>query len=256
MENLFQRFSNPPSFNIQKILKFNDVKPSTQRHLKNVYTTLFAGVVAAAFGAYIHLMFHVGGLLTCIATAFTLGYLGTTRNENIYDNAVFQKRLGIFLGFCALKGMSIGSLVESSLYLDPAIPLIAFIGTVIVFGCFSFSALVAKRRSYLYISGFLSSAMSLMFFMSLANIFFQSSAMYNVQIYVGLVLFSGYVIVDTQMIVEKAENGEKDYLWHAAELFTDFVAIFIRILIILMRNARRNGGRRRDEDDRRRRNRW
>ena len=254
MENLFQRFSNPPSFNIQKILKFNDVKPATQRHLKNVYLTLFAGVLTAAFGSYLHLMFHMGGMITCIATAFTLGYLGTTRNENIHDNAVFQKRVGIFLGFCALKGMSIGSIVESSLYLDPAIPLIAFVGTVVVFACFSLSALLAKRRSYLYISGFLSSAMSLMFWMSLANMWFRSAAMYNLQIYGGLLLFSGYVIVDTQMIVEKAENGERDYLWHAAELFTDFVALFVRILIILMRNAQ-NGRKRRDED-RRRRNRW
>ena len=252
MENLFQRFSNPPSFNIQKILKFNDVKPATQRHLKNVYLTLVAGVLTAAFGSYLHLMFHMGGMMTCIATAFTLGYLGTTRNENIHDNAVFQKRVGIFLGFCALKGMSIGSIVESSLYLDPAIPLIAFVGTVVVFACFSLSALLAKRRSYLYISGFLSSAMSLMFWMSLANMWFRSAACTTSK-YTVAYLFSGYVIVDTQMIVEKAENGERDYLWHAAELFTDFVALFVRILIILMRNAR-NG--RKGEEDRRRRNRW
>ena len=166
-----------------------------------------------------------------------------TRNENIHDNAVFQKKSRYISRLLRAKGNEHREYRRVILVFGSSNTLIAFVGTVVVFACFSLSALLAKRRSYLYISGFLSSAMSLMFWMSLANMWFRSAAMYNLQIYGGLLLFSGYVIVDTQMIVEKAENGERDYLWHAAELFTDFVALFVRILIILMRNAQ-NGRKR------------
>ena len=89
--------------------------------------------------------------------------------RNIHDNAVFQKKSRHISRLLRAEGYEHRLLSRVIPVLDPVIPLIAFVGTV-VFACFSLiSALLAKRRSYLYISGFLSSAMSLMFWMSLSN---------------------------------------------------------------------------------------
>lgn len=52
-----------------------------------------------------------------------------------------------------------------------------------------------------------------------------------------------YVIYDTQMIVEKASLGNRDFVWHAVMLFIDFIGILIRVCIILLRS--RIGSRRR-----------
>lgn len=47
-------------------------------------------------------------------------------------------------------------------------------------------------------------------------------------------MFVGYIVVDTQEIVERAHLGDMDYVKHALTLFTDFAAIFVRILIIVV----------------------
>lgn len=79
--------------------------------------------------------------------------------------------------------------------------------------------------------------------LGILNLFLRSSILFDVNLYLGLFMFVGYVIVDTQMIVEKASCGDKDYVWHAAELFIDFVAIFVRILIILMKKEEKKESR-------------
>ena len=53
------------------------------------------------------------------------------------------------------------------------------------------------------------------------------------ELYFGLVIFCGFILFDTQLIVEKFEHGDTDYLWHSIDLFLDFVNIFRRLLIIL-----------------------
>lgn len=56
-----------------------------------------------------------------------------------------------------------------------------------------------------------------------------------------------YVVFDTQLIVEKASMGDRDFAWHAAQLFIDFVVIFVRISIILL-NKKSSSSRRRSRD--------
>lgn len=42
------------------------------------------------------------------------------------------------------------------------------------------------------------------------------------------------MVVDTQEIIEMAHMGDMDYVKHALTLFTDFIAVFVRILIIMV----------------------
>ena len=44
---------------------------------------------------------------------------------------------------------------------------------------------------------------------------------------------SGFVCYDTQLIVHRFEMGDRDFIYHSLDLFTDFVSLFRKILIIL-----------------------
>ena len=43
----------------------------------------------------------------------------------------------------------------------------------------------------------------------------------------------GFVLFDTQLIIEKRRMGNKDFVQHALELFIDFIGMLRRLLIIL-----------------------
>lgn len=54
----------------------------------------------------------------------------------------------------------------------------------------------------------------------------------------GLLVMCGFVLFDTQLIIEKAEHGDKDYIWHCIDLFLDFVTLFRKLMLILAFNEK------------------
>ncbi|XP_031467596.1 bax inhibitor 1, partial [Phasianus colchicus] len=96
---------------------------------------------------------------------------------------------------------------------SPSLIPTAFLGTAAIFGCFSLSALYARRRSFLYLGGFLLSGLTLLLLSSLLNALLGSVWLLTANLYVGLMLMCGFVLFDTQLIIEKAESGDKDYIW-------------------------------------------
>ncbi|NXH82093.1 BI1 inhibitor, partial [Edolisoma coerulescens] len=203
---------------------------STQEHLKRVYGSFAICMFVAAAGAYVNVVTHLFqfGLLTGLGALGLMVWLTATPHSRETE----QKRLGMLVGFAFLTG-SCPQNPLTPLFSPPSIIPTAFLGTATIFACFSLSALYARRRSYLYLGGFLLSGLTLLLLSSLVNAFVRSTWLFTANLYVALMIMCGFVLFDTQLIIEKAESGDKDYIWHCVDLFLDFVNIFRELLMIL-----------------------
>lgn len=248
MENIMNNFGNfNKHMDMAAMFKNNDITPTVQKHLISVYVSLVFCIFAAIAGVAAHMQYGIGaGFMAPMGTVGMLVWM-----QMDADKTNTTKRMAMLCGFGFLKGASIGPLMSVLMFIDPAIIMTALLGTITIFACFSVSALVAKRSSYLYLGGMLSSALSLLFFLSMANIFFGSVHLYNLQLYGGLMIFSGFVIFDTQLVLEKTIMGDRDFAGHAANLFVDFVAIFVRLAIIIAKmNEKKSDNRKRNSNNR------
>ncbi|GMT27068.1 hypothetical protein PFISCL1PPCAC_18365, partial [Pristionchus fissidentatus] len=209
-------------------------------HLRAVYSTLAVGVGIAAVGAMAHMytdMLRAGFLLSIVSFGLMMALIGTPATA---ENE--KKRLGYFSAFCFTTGISVGPLLEMALAVDPSIIATAFTGTVLIFGAFSLASLHAESTKYLFLGG---SLMSATFWLLMVSVFARWLFPVFFILLAGLAISCGFVLYDTQLIVEKNRRGDHDYIWHSVELFIDFVQIF-RYLVVLLSEKR-------DRDDRRRR---
>ncbi|RHN63189.1 hypothetical protein MtrunA17_Chr4g0055621 [Medicago truncatula] len=107
------------------------------------------------------------------------------------------------LCYCCFSCWSISSSIMSAFKC-----LTTFVATSLAFACFSAAALVARRREYLYLGGLLSSGLSILMWLHFASsVFGGSTALFKFELYFGLLVFVGYVVVDTQEIIERSQNA-------------------------------------------------
>lgn len=233
------------SISMKSLFKLSNLHPHVQTHLVHVYVTLAAALVVCAAGVAADAALQLAGWL---ATAGLFGCsmaLALTPSER----STLTKRYALLAGAAFCQGVVLGPLVVAVASQYAGMVVTALLGTSAVFACFSAAAVITPRRSYLYLGGYLSSALLAMPAMRLAAaVSGGGSALFTAELYLGLLVFMGYVVVDTQVIVERAHAGDMDHVKHALELFIDFVAMFVRLLIILARNAQK--AEKRDESRR------
>uniref|UniRef100_A0AAV1TAZ4 Bax inhibitor 1 n=1 Tax=Peronospora matthiolae TaxID=2874970 RepID=A0AAV1TAZ4_9STRA len=222
-------------WNMATMLKTSGISRDVQQHLIRVYATLAACVFSAMLSAACMVAFgpERWSLLSS-ALVSTVGsiWLCLEPEQN------YKRRFGLLMAISAAMGLTVSTLIAVAIQVDAGLLVLAMLVTTLVFTCFTASALLATRCSYLYLGGILSSALSLMFLTSVLNLVSHSSYLVNMNLYGGLFLFCGYVVFDTQMIIEKASMGDKDVLKHTLDLFMDLMSIFVRILIALLNNKK------------------
>lgn len=221
----------------------NRLEAPVRQHLKNVYGTLTMTCASALVGIYIDMFtrFQIGMFSALIGAGLMLLLYATPDNGK---NTTL--RLSYLLGFGLSTGISMVPLLQYVSMVDPSIIVTATLGTTLVFVCFSVSAMLADRGSWLFLGGTLMSLLTSMSLMALGNIFIQSRLIYQAHLYIGLVLMCGFVLYNTQSIIEKRRMGNKDFVTHAMDLFIDFIGIFKRLLIILTQKEEQNRRRKRD----------
>jgi len=154
-------------------------------------------------------------------------------------------RLGLLLGFGFFSGLGTGPLLDMAIRINPSLIPNAFLLSSIVFACFSGAALFAPDGSYLYLGGTLLSGLSTLFWLGFLNLFFQSTLIFQIYLWGGILLFCGFIMWDTQMIMEKRRRGDKDFIAHSLDLFIDFMQVFRKVLVLLMQKEERNGNKKR-----------
>mmetsp|Transcript_21720 Transcript_21720/g.56400 ORF Transcript_21720/g.56400 Transcript_21720/m.56400 type:complete len:242 (-) Transcript_21720:84-809(-) len=231
MDHFLGSMSQPIDW--KSLLNFSELNSRVKSHLTKVYATLAVALLSAAVGSYCQIAFHLPAML--FQFGFVLSTIAFAMMNRAPEN--MSTRANALMGVAFLKGGAIAPLIESVAFIDPSIVTTAFLGTSVIFIAFTLTSLKAERRSYLFLGGILLNAMLLLGVVGFASFFFHIPAVFAVQLYGGFLVFCGYVLYDTQLLVEKANAGSYDYPQHALELFVDFVAIFVRLLIILAKNS-------------------
>ncbi|WP_418181174.1 Bax inhibitor-1/YccA family protein [Aliarcobacter lanthieri] len=198
--------------------------------LKATYQLFAGSLLAATAGAYIGLgMVHLlMGPVKWILFAVELGLIFFVIPRVKHTPGV---NLAVLFVFTFITGLTIAPLLASFFAMPGGAAIVgqAFLMTAIAFGGISMFAMTTKK-DYSFMGKFLFIALIIMIVAGISNIFIQSSMFQLMIASAGALLFSAFILYDTQNIIK----GNYDSPIEAAlSLYLDFLNLFISLLQIL-----------------------
>ena len=195
--------------------------------LKSTYQLFASSLLAATAGAYIGLdmvstikSWYWGLVILEIALLFGLYAVKEKAGIN----------LAVLFSFTFISGLTITPLLSSVFGMPGGAAIVAqaFLMTSVAFGGISMFALTTKR-DYSSMGKMLFIAVIILIVGSISNIFIGSSILQLIIAMVGAIVFSAFILYDTQQIVQ---GGFSTPIEAAIALYLDFLNLFISLLQI------------------------
>lgn len=213
--------------------------PHIAIHLSRVYGSVILSVFGTVVGSLTQIYTHP---YTKFSQNQTIGIgfilmLFFMAMISVIDKIHAGTRLNLFILFGWSSGYMIGPLVDVAHEIAPYSPHVAFYLTFFMFISFSLVATRVNTFDSLAFGSLLASLLNGLVIMSIANFFIKSNKLVVLDVYFGIILFSGYLIYDTYCIIDRAGTKnvwELDYVEDALFIYLDVLNIFIRILIIIV----------------------
>lgn len=222
--------------------------PYVRARLQDVFSAFGGGVAVTAGSAFIgyrmgivEVMARMSPLMLLGATAVTgIGSMLlciATPKENV------AMKLGTFGLFNACMGLSLAPVA----YMGGPIVLKAALYTGALVGSLALVAANSPSEKFLYMGAPLAMGLGVVAIASIAPMFMSASSaavpvLYNISLYGGLALFSGFTLYDTQKIIQHSKvlsDEEFDPFNESIHIYMDAINIFVRMVQILGSGNRR-----------------
>ena len=211
---------------------------ATQRlgFLQKVYTTFLLSLIVSAGGAYVGLQpnllkivannmlgFFILELVALFAT------LGLRKSPGINVIALF--------GFTFISGLTLAPLMAAYMMMGQGDAIKeALVLTVVIFSGLTVYVFVTKK-DFSFLRGFLFMGIFGLIGMGVMFLFWAPSRdMYLVYCGFGALLFCGYILYDTSLLLHNWESD--DYIGFAISLYLDFLNLFLYLLQLLAGRSR------------------
>lgn len=211
-------------------------------HLAKVYACLTGTIILAAVGDFVH-AFQIweAGLLSYIGLLVLLFVLSFTADNGKH----FHTRLAMVLVFGFLTGHCLRQLIGDVLLKQSQISVTALIIRAVVFALIRISSSFFAQRDIclrcclihtcFLLVPILMSFISTWALFSLGDIFIRSAVISQTKFYMDLAVMSAFISwYAIEDIMEEALMGSRDYIGHSLKLFLCKVAVFRKLVVILI----------------------
>lgn len=200
--------------------------------LQKVYLLLFCSVAVGGFGAYlgansrqlleIVIRNQIAFLLIYIFGCFLVHAVKSIPGLNLVALFAFTFVTGLYISpliflVAATKGVNL-------IYEALTITGVTFVGLTMY--------VLLTKKDFSFMHGMLTAVTFAMFAAAIAFIFFPvSSAVYTGFCVIGVLLFSGYILYDTSVLMRNWESN--DYIGFTLALYMDVLGLFLYLLRLL-----------------------